>query len=70
MKIEIYMEDGQPLIVFPQLINYDKTVSVYSQTEQHSSATRGYLRTLKQPETKEEIAAAWRALAWYAALGE
>lgn len=70
MKLEIYIEDGTPLIAFPQQINRDKTINCCSQKDGHTQATRGYLRTLTMPQTKEEIAAAWRALAWYAAIGE
>lgn len=66
MKIEIYLEDGKPLIVFADQINYDKTIVCYSQCEEHTSATRGYLRKLAKPETEEEIAEAWRALGNYA----
>ena len=70
MKLEIYIEDGQHLIVFPQQINRDKTVNCCSQRDGHTQATRAYLRTLAMPQTAEETKAAWRALAWYAAIGE
>ena len=66
MKIEIYIEDGTPLIVFPQQINRDKTVNCCSQRDGHTQATRAYLRTLAMPQTAEETKAAWRAIGNYA----
>lgn len=70
MKIEIYMEDGKPLIVFADQINGDKTVNCCSQQDGHTQATRAYLRTLPRPETREQLRAAWHALKWYASIDE
>lgn len=70
MKLEILIEDGKPLIVFSQEINRDKTINCCSQQDGHTQATRGYLRTLPAPQTREEIRAAWRALKWYASIDE
>ena len=70
MKIEIYIEDGQHLIVFPQQINRDKTINCCSQKDGHTQATRAYLRTLAMPQTAEETKAAWRVLKWYASIDE
>lgn len=68
MKIEIYIEDGAPLLVFPKDIQRDKTMVCYSVREGHSNASRGYLRTLAMPETAEEIKAAWLVLSRYTEL--
>ena len=70
MKIEVYIEHGEPLIVFPQQINANKTIGVYSRSEGHAQATRAYLRTLAMPQTAEETKAAWRVLKWYASIDE
>lgn len=68
MKLELYIEQGAPLLVFPQQIERDKTMLCYSMREEHASASRAYLRRLKKPETAEELRACWRLLAFYAGL--
>lgn len=64
MRIEILIEDGRPLLVFPDDIQRDKTVTVYGR-EGHSAASRAYLRKLTSP-TPEQMESAWRELAAYA----
>lgn len=68
MKIEIYIEDGAPLLVFPQQINRNKTVNCYSQRAGHVQVTRAHLRTLAMPDSGPETIEAWRVLAYYARL--
>lgn len=68
MKLELLMENGRPLIVFPDQLERDKTILVYTTTDGHSSASRAYLRRLKKPETAEEIKRCWQLLAFYAGL--
>lgn len=67
MKIEIYIEHGAPLLVFPQLINSDKSVMGYSSQYGHTRNRRAYLRTLKAPQTRAEHGNAWELLHHYAA---
>lgn len=64
MRIEILIEDGRPLLVFPDEIQRDKTVTVYGR-EGHSTASRGYLRKLAQP-TAVQMESVWSELACYA----
>lgn len=66
MKLELYIEHGAPLLVFPQQIERDKSLTCYSMREGHASAARGYLRTLKRPQTREELRACWGLLKHYA----
>lgn len=55
MKIEFRIEDGKTLLVFPSEVERDKSIGVWSEREEHASASRSCLRTLKKPETAEEI---------------
>ncbi|WP_315127292.1 hypothetical protein [Comamonas antarctica] len=65
MKIEFRIEDGQTLLLFPHDENRDKTITVWSEKQEHASAARGYLRTLRKPETPGEQKDAWRTLRKY-----
>lgn len=66
MKIHVKIEDGAPLLVFPDNMNRDKSIGVYSEKDGHSSASRAYVRKLKAPETEAELLAAWKAVEGYA----
>lgn len=66
MKILVKIEDGRPLLIFPGEVNKDASVNVYSPTDGHCTASRGYIRRLKNPESLEELRLAWRVLAVYA----
>lgn len=66
MKLELYIEQGHPLLVFPQQVERDKTMVCYSMREGHASAARGYLRTLKRPQSREDMRACWVLLKHYA----
>lgn len=66
MRIEALIEDGRPLLVFPDEIQPDKTIQVYGR-EGHATASRAYLRRLRKPETPAEVLAAWREIQCYAA---
>lgn len=68
MKLELYIENGAPLLVFPQQINSDKSVMGYSVQYGHTRHRRAYLRTLPPPQTRAEHDAAWQLLAHYAQL--
>lgn len=68
MKLELYVENGAPLLVFPQEMNPNKTMECYRENEGHSCASRAYLRSLKKPQTAEETRRAWQLLAHYAGL--
>lgn len=65
MKIEFRIENGAPLLVFPGEMERDKSISVWSQREEHATAQRAYLRSLRKPETEQEKKTAWRALRYY-----
>lgn len=66
MKIEILIENGKPLVVFPEQLERDKSIVCYSQTDSHVSAARAYLRTLKKPaQGSADELASWRALRAY-----
>ena len=66
MKIHVKIEGGAPLLVFPDNMNRDKSIWVYSEKDGHSSASRAYVRKLKAPETEAELLAAWKAVEGYA----
>lgn len=57
MKIYAKIEDGAPLLIFPDVVNRDRKVVVYSQKDGHCSASRAYLRRLPDPQSAAEIAA-------------
>lgn len=65
MKIIVKIEDGKPVLFFPDEIHHDKQITCFSVTDGHSSATRAYMRSLKNPETDGEILQSWRMLARY-----
>lgn len=67
MKILIKMEDGKPIIFFPDQIDRDKSIACWTAAGEHATASRAYMRSLKAPETKHDIVAAWQTLARYAA---
>ena len=66
MKLEIHIEQGAPILFFTDIENRDKTIDCYTMREEHSSAARAYMRSLKKPATREELRAAWALLASYA----
>ena len=57
MKIQAKMESGEPLLIFPDVVNRDRKIVVYSQKDGHCSASRAYLRSLPDPQSAAEIAA-------------
>lgn len=65
MKIEFRIEDGAPMLVFPDEVERDKSISVWTEKGEHASAQRAYLRTLRRPETEAEKRASWRVLRYY-----
>ena len=70
MKLEIRIESGAPILFFHDSENRDKTIDCYTLRDEHSSATRAYMRSLKKPSTREDLCAAWALLASYAAKTE
>lgn len=66
MKIIIKMENGAPILFFPEEKERNGAIGCYSSREGHSIASRAYMRGLKSPATKEEIVRCWRALHHYA----
>ena len=65
MKLDIRIEDGEPIIFFVDEITFDQNIMCYSASAEHNYATRGYMRGLKKPETPGEFAGAWRCLLNY-----
>lgn len=68
MKLEIYIEDGKPLLVFPEVITRSKTIQSYRIRDGRILLSRAYLRSLETPQSAEEIKSAWAMLAHYATL--
>jgi hypothetical protein len=60
------MEDGKPLLIFPDEIERNKTISVYTKNGEHGVATRAYLRSLPKPASDAEKLVCWLALERYA----
>lgn len=69
MKIEAKLEDfgGQlvPVLFFPDEVERDKTISVFSEHEGHSTASRAYMRRCKPPSTESEYLACFQVLRRY-----
>ena len=66
MKIIIRMEDGHPILFFPEEKEVDGRIPCWAQSGEHSTATRGYMRKLKAPAPGDETRRAWVALGQYA----
>lgn len=66
MKIIVKMEDCKPVLFFPEEQNDDKTIQCFSTTDGHAPANRAYMRSLKAPQTKDELLRAFLVLARYA----
>lgn len=65
MKIEMRLEDGKPIIFLLSEIEKNQ-VTCWTDKEQHSSATRGYMRSLPKPQTGQDLLACWQTLCRYA----
>lgn len=69
MKIDVRLETigGQlvPVLFFPDEIERDKTIAVYSEKEGHSSASRAYMRQCKPPASESEYLACFQVLRRY-----
>lgn len=69
MKIDVRLEDfrGQlvPVLFFPDEIERDKTISAFSESEGHVSASRAYMRQCKPPSTESEYLACFQVLRRY-----
>ena len=65
MKIELRLEDGKPIIFFPDGMKLDKTISCYCDNGQHAIASRAYMRSLKKPSTHEQMEDCWQLLKRY-----
>jgi hypothetical protein len=65
MKLDIKIENGSPIIFLTDEVNHNKMVVCYSKAYGHSSADRGYMRSLPKPATPAEVANAWRVLGQY-----
>jgi hypothetical protein len=66
VRIEIRIEDGAPIIFLLSEIENDHRVNCYTTKEQHSSATRAYMRSLPKVEKRPDILRAWALLETYA----
>jgi hypothetical protein len=69
MKIDARLETigGQlvPVLFFPDEVERDKTISAYSESEGHSSASRAYMRQCKKPSSEAEYLACFQVLRRY-----
>jgi hypothetical protein len=65
MKIIVKIEDGKPVLFFPDETHHNKHIQCFSVIDGHTSATRAYMRSLKNPETPDEILHSWLMLARY-----
>lgn len=65
MKIEARLEDGKPILFLLSEVDENK-VTCFTDAESHSSATRGYMRSLPKPANRSEVLACWECLARYA----
>jgi hypothetical protein len=65
MRIEIRLENGKPILFFPEEIERDKSIACYCETEGHASAARAYMRRLPKPESPADALACWRVLERY-----
>jgi hypothetical protein len=66
MKLEIRIENNEPIIFFTDDLDHGKMIICYSRIGQHATASRGYMRTLAKPETKEQMIKAWLLIEEYA----
>lgn len=66
MKIIIKMENGAPILFFPEETESNGAIGCYSPRDGHGSASRAYMRGLENPATKDEIVRCCQALAQYA----
>lgn len=66
MKIDIRMEDGRPVLFFPDETGANRRVPFFSLTDGHGEACRAYMRRLPKPATPAEKLRAWQALRIYA----
>lgn len=66
MKLEIRIESGAPILFFHDSENRDKSIDCYTLRDEHNTAARAYMRSLKKPATREELRAAWALLGTYA----
>jgi hypothetical protein len=69
MKIDVRIETigGQlvPVLFFPDEIERDKTIGVFSEREGHVSASRAYMRQCKKPSSEAEYLACFQVLRRY-----
>lgn len=69
MKIEARLETVagalRPVLFFPDDVQHDKKIGAYSLRDGHVSASRGYMRHCKKPESPEEYTAAYRLIVAY-----
>lgn len=69
MRIEARLETiaGQlvPVLFFPDEIERNKKIAVFSEREGHSTASRAYMRQCKPPATESEYLACFQVLRRY-----
>lgn len=66
MRIIIKMEDGRPVLFFPDETGADRHIPCFSDVDGHCTAARAYMRSLPAPQTPADRVKAWRALQAYA----
>jgi hypothetical protein len=69
MKIDVRLETigGKlvPVLFFPDEIERDKRISVFSEQEGHNLASRAYMRQCKKPSSEAEYLACFQVLRRY-----
>lgn len=66
MKIEIRMENGEPILFFPDdEAGAPNLIACYTEKEQHNEAQRAYMRRLKKPCSDSERLLCWQVLRRY-----
>ena len=65
MKLDIRLEDGNPIIFFPEETDHKKMIACYTRKEEHSAAQRAYMRSLPKPVSQADYRRVWDLLAHY-----
>lgn len=68
MKLDIRLEDNNPIIFLLDFDNYQDKIHCYNLNSECNMASRAYMRSLKKPESKADLMASWQLLQHYATL--
>ena len=67
MKIDIRMEDNEPILFFLDIDIDSKNnlIQCFNHKEMHNQASRAYMRSLKKPISNDDILKSFRLLKFY-----